>query len=131
MLPRTSQAACPCSSGKLWGFKRGRIESASAHRFTLFASKRVEEKCLKRTSPVKPESAPECLSKSLTQESHLDENSAETIEREQREQLATFENMLRKTKVDLSYAMMRRSKKFYSMSRQCEQLRRCSSSQLR
>jgi hypothetical protein len=29
--------------------------------------------------------------------------------------------MLRKTKVNLRYAMMRRSKKFYSMSRQCEQ----------
>jgi hypothetical protein len=66
-------------------------------------------------------------------ESHLDEKvrSAETIEREQREQLATFESMLRKMKVNLRYAIMRRSKKFYSMSRQCEQLRRCSSSQLR
>jgi hypothetical protein len=57
--------------------------------------------------------------------------SAETIEREQSEQLDTFESMLRKTKVNLRYAMMRRSKKSYSMSRQCEQLRRCSSSQLR
>jgi hypothetical protein len=39
--------------------------------------------------------------RSLTPESHLDEKvrSAETIEREQREQLATFESMLRKTKV--------------------------------
>jgi len=37
--------------------------------------------------------------------------SAETIEREQRDQLATFESMLRKTKVNLRYAMMRRSKK--------------------
>ena len=67
--------------------------------------------------------------RSQTPESHLDEKvrSAETIEREQR----VFESMLRKTKVNLRYAMMRRSKKFYSMSRQCEQLRRCSSSQLR
>ena len=50
----------------------------------------------------------------LTQESHLDEKerSAETIEREQSEQLATFESKLRKTKVNLRYAMMRRSKKF-------------------
>ena len=50
---------------------------------------------------------------SLTPEGHLDEKerSAETIEREQREQLATFESMLRKTKVNLRYAMMRRSKK--------------------
>jgi hypothetical protein len=37
--------------------------------------------------------------------------SAETIEREQRDQLATFESILRKTKVNLGYAMMRRSKK--------------------
>ena len=53
------------------------------------------------------------MSKSLTQESHLDERvrSAETIEREQREQLETFSSMLRKTKVNLRYAMMRRSKK--------------------
>jgi hypothetical protein len=36
--------------------------------------------------------------------------SAETIEH--REQLAAFESMLRKTKVNLRYAMMRRSKKF-------------------
>jgi hypothetical protein len=80
------------------------------HDFCLQAS-RTENK--ERISPAKPKSAPECLSKSLTQESHLDEKvrSAETIEREQREQLATFESMLRKTKVNLRYAMMRRSKK--------------------
>jgi len=41
--------------------------------------------------------------------------SAETIEREQREQLATFESMLRKTKVNLRYAMMRRSKKILTL----------------
>jgi hypothetical protein len=52
--------------------------------------------------------------RSQTPESHLDEKvrSAETIEREQR----VFESMLRKTKVNLLYAMMRRSRKFYSMS---------------
>jgi hypothetical protein len=32
----------------------------SVRTFTLFGSKRVEGKCLKRTSPAKPESAPEC-----------------------------------------------------------------------
>jgi hypothetical protein len=89
----------------------------------------MPENKLRRQNPKARRSA----ERSLTPESHLDEKvrSAETIEREHREQLAAFESMLRKTKVNLRYAMMRRSKKFCSMSRQCEQLQRCSSSQLR
>ena len=85
----------------------------------------MPENKLRRQNPKARRSA----ERSLTPESHLEEKvrSAETIEREQR----VFESMLHKTKVKLRYAMMRRSKKFYSMSRQCEQLRRCSSSQLR
>ena len=88
--------------------------------------------CPKTTRRQNLQEARRSAERSLTPENHLDEKvrSAETIEREQREQLATFESMLRKTKVNLRYAIMRRSKKIYSMSRQCEQ-RRCSSSQLR
>jgi hypothetical protein len=59
----------------------------SGRTFTLFAFKASEGKLMPENKPraAKREgSAPECLSKSLTQESHLDEKvrSAETIERE-------------------------------------------------
>jgi hypothetical protein len=111
-----------------------RSERAIARLFHLRTSrKRIYLKQSDPTRRQNPKEARRSAELSLTPESHLDEKvrSAETIEREQREQLDTFESMLRKTKVNLRYAMMRRSKKFYSMSRQCKQLRRCSSSQLR
>ena len=80
------------------------------HAFCLQAS----EKCLnQKPRRQNPQGARRSAERSLTPESHHEEKvrSAETIEREQREQLATFESMLRKTKVNLRYAMMRRSKK--------------------
>src|SRR5262249_23899587 len=79
------------------------------------AFKRSRNKKRKKPRPQNPKEARGSAERSLTQESHLDEKvrSAETIEREQREQLATFESMLRKTKVNLRYAMMRRSRPRY------------------
>jgi hypothetical protein len=114
--------------GLLSSLTTARAPGATLHeKFCLPA--RVKTKNEKASSAKPAGKRAEALSVAQTPESHLDEKvrSAETIEREQR----VFENMLRKTKVNLRYAMMRRSKKFYSMSRQCEQLRRCSSSQLR
>ena len=88
---------------------------AHLHAFCLQAS----EKCLnQKPRRQNPQGARRSAERGLTPESHLGEKggSSETIERGKREQLATFESMLRKTKVNLRDAMMRRSKKFYSMS---------------
>jgi hypothetical protein len=67
----------------------------SGRTFTLFASKRAKKRTETSLADKTRRKRAGCW-RSLTQESHLDEKvrSAETIEREQREQLATFESML-------------------------------------